>query len=74
MSDHLLRILVVEDNPFDLAQLRRIFSESGYPVDITHCVRAEQALDLLESGNTAFDLLICDYNLPGPRPASMLSG
>ncbi|MGI9287507.1 MAG: EAL domain-containing protein [Pseudomonadales bacterium] len=65
MSDHSLRILVVEDSPHDLQQIRRAYSESGYPVDIKHCVRAEEALDLLTSSNIVFDVLISDYHLPG---------
>src|SRR5581483_4214697 len=60
-----LRILLVEDNRHDREVFLRAFDESPHPVEITECVRAEEALVVLREHATAFDLLVTDFQLPG---------
>jgi signal transduction histidine kinase len=64
-----LRILLVEDSAHDVLAFRRAFKKSQIASEITHCVRAEQALERLnadpEHGTASFDLVVTDYKLPG---------
>src|ERR1700682_516295 len=60
-----LRILLVEDNRHDRLAFRRTFAQSEVPCKITECVRAEEALGLLDHTGSAFDLVVCDHKLPG---------
>jgi len=60
-----LRILIVEDNKHDMIAFRRAFKESLIPCDITEYVRAEEALDRIQSDENLFDVIITDYKLPG---------
>jgi diguanylate cyclase (GGDEF)-like protein/PAS domain S-box-containing protein len=59
-----LRLLIVEDNPDDVASIERLFRKKNIPAQITHCVRGEDVLDLLQ-GDGGFDAIITDYCLPG---------
>jgi len=60
-----IRILFVEDNPDDAVSFRRCLTSSDYNSEITHCVRAEDALALVNGGNTEFDILVSDHKLLG---------
>jgi signal transduction histidine kinase len=64
-----LRILLIEDSAHDVLAFRRAFKKSRVASKITHCVRAEQALEQLsadpEHGAASFDLVVTDYKLPG---------
>ncbi len=60
-----LRLLLVEDNKHDVLAFRRAFRDSQFPCKITHYTRAETALERLTADTADFDLVICDYNLPG---------
>ncbi len=60
-----LRLLLVEDNKHDVIAFKRSLRDSQLPHEITHFPRAEPALERLISDSAAFDLLVCDYNLPG---------
>lgn len=64
MPDHSEpRILIVEDNPVDLALIQRILEEAGYSC---HAVSsAEDALAELE--NTNYELALVDIGLPGAQ-------
>jgi len=79
----------VEDNPDDAISFHRCLTNSEYDVEITHCVRAEDVLDLVNGGNTEFDILVADhkllgmtglelcielYNIEVPFPLLMLTG
>jgi CheY-like chemotaxis protein len=59
-----LNILLVEDNEHDRAAFRRAFK--GYPAmnAITECVRAPEALSLIEKDPSAFDVVVIDHHLP----------
>ena len=67
-----LRILLVEDNEHDKLLLRRAFKKSQVSCEITECMRAEEAMRLLNVGSVRsgvnppnFDLLVIDHGLPG---------
>lgn len=60
-----LHILLVEDNKHDRIAFNRVFRESGIPYDITECGRAEEALELLEAGESSFNIVVIDHGLPG---------
>jgi len=70
-SDNPLRILLVEDSEHDVLVFRRAFKRSQVPCEITHCMRAEEALERLavpfetQHPATAFDLIVTDHKLPG---------
>ena len=55
----------MEDNPDDAISFRRCLTNSDYDVEITHCVRAEEVLDLVNGGDTDFDILVSDHKLLG---------
>jgi signal transduction histidine kinase len=60
-----LRILLVDDDRHDRTVFRRAFLQSHDPAEITECVRAEEALELLRTEPLRFDLVVSDYKLPG---------
>lgn len=55
----------MEDNPDDAISFRRCLASSDYDAEITHCVRAEEVLDLVNGGETDFDILVSDHKLLG---------
>lgn len=60
-----LRILLVEDDEFDVAVFRRAFRKSGVACEIIRCRRAEEALEGLQITELELDLLVTDHKLPG---------
>jgi signal transduction histidine kinase len=60
-----LHILLVEDNEHDRRAFRRAFRKSEVPVELTECVRAEEAMERLRIDISPFDLVVADHNLPG---------
>ncbi|MCP4345473.1 MAG: response regulator [Desulfobacterales bacterium] len=60
-----LRILLVEDSDHDRLAFRRSFQKNPFSAEVTECVRAEEALKLLETDTLPFDIVVTDYNLPG---------
>ncbi|HLF95758.1 MAG TPA: EAL domain-containing protein [Methylococcaceae bacterium] len=59
-----LRLLVVEDNTDDVVSIERLFRKKNLSVEITHCLRGEDVLALLQR-DSGFDAIITDYCLPG---------
>lgn len=59
-----MKILLVDDDPFALKLLSHQVANLGLGEVVTH-ERAEDALALLESGNHAFGLILCDLQMPG---------
>src|SRR5688572_6053779 len=55
------RILVVDDEDIICQQLERLYTSSGYLVDIAHT--GEEALKRLENGD--IDVVVTDIRLPG---------
>ena len=60
-----LRVLLVEDSAYDRDAFQRAVKKSDMSVTLSVCVRAEEALQLLEEEPPAFDLIVSDHNLPG---------
>jgi EAL domain-containing protein (putative c-di-GMP-specific phosphodiesterase class I)/ActR/RegA family two-component response regulator len=59
-----MKILLVDDDPFALKLLSRLLANQGFGDVVTH-EHAADALDLLEFGNHAFGLILCDLQMPG---------
>ena len=60
-----LRILLIEDDEFDVAVFRRAFRRSDIPCEIIRCRRAEEALEGMRFAAFDLDLLVTDHKLPG---------
>jgi PAS domain S-box-containing protein len=60
-----LRILLVEDNAHDRIAFRRALQKEQLFCEITECVRAEEALEIVRSDESSFNLLVVDHGLPG---------
>jgi diguanylate cyclase (GGDEF)-like protein len=60
-----LRILLVEDDEHDRVAFNRAMRSSVIECDITECVRACDALDLIRKDASRFDLVVVDHHLPG---------
>ncbi len=60
-----LRILLVEDDEFDVAVFSRAFRRGNIPCEIVRCCRGEEALEGLRDAELEIDLLVTDYQLPG---------
>ncbi len=60
-----LRILLVEDDEFDVAVFGRAFHRSETPCEIVRCHSGEQALEGLRDAEIELDLLVADHLLPG---------
>jgi PAS domain S-box-containing protein len=63
--DDRLRILLIEDSEHDWLSFRRAFQKSQVASEITCCVRAEEALQRLDTDSSSFDLVVTDHKLPG---------
>lgn len=60
-----LRILLVEDDEHDRVAFNRAMGNSVIDCEITECVRACDALELIRSDASRFDLVVVDHHLPG---------
>jgi PAS domain S-box-containing protein len=60
-----LRILLLEDNEHDRFAFGRALQKARICCDITECVRAEEALEFVRSGDNAYNLMVVDHGLPG---------
>lgn len=60
-----LHILLVEDSEHDLIAFRKAIQKGHAPIDLSHYVRAEDALERLMADASWFDLIVTDYKLPG---------
>ncbi|NWC95158.1 MULTISPECIES: response regulator [unclassified Pseudomonas] len=58
-----LRILLVEDHPFQLLATQCLLRNYGYH-DLALAENAEQAMRLMTQTETPFDILLCDQCLP----------
>ncbi|MBN1867578.1 response regulator [Candidatus Sumerlaeota bacterium] len=68
-----LRILLIEDDRDDALFVRKAFEKSQVPCELTHCFRAEEALERLHHDPTAFDVVVTDYLLPGMSGLDLIS-
>ncbi len=60
-----LKILLVEDDEHDRIAFRRALRGTKMGWEITECVRAGDALDLIRADASLFDLVVVDHHLPG---------
>ena len=65
VRDKRLCILRVEDSELDWLSCRRAFQKSQVASEITCYVRAEEALQRLDTDSSSFDLVVTDHKLPG---------
>ena len=63
MPEHHLRILLVEDHPFQLIATQCLLKNFGF-TQLTLAENAEQAVRQMSRSETPFDLLLCDQCLP----------
>lgn len=63
MSRHRLRILLVEDHPFQLISLQILLNNHGL-YRVTPALNAAEAIAALERSSEPYDLLLCDQRLP----------
>lgn len=61
-SPHTIRILLVEDHPFQLIGLEKQLNRMGF-FNLASALDIEDALKLMNAGRR-FDFLLCDQNLP----------
>jgi diguanylate cyclase (GGDEF)-like protein/PAS domain S-box-containing protein len=59
-----MSILLVEDNEHDRAAFHRAFRGIEFNCTITDCVRAPEAVDMIEADPLAFDVVVIDHHLP----------
>lgn len=60
-----IRILLVEDNEYDAFSFQRALRKSQVEAEIITHIRAEEALQALQTADQPFDLIVSDYRLPG---------
>ncbi len=60
-----LRILLVEDDEFDVAVFGRAFRRGKIPCEIIRCRSGEEVLEGLRDAELELDLLVTDHQLPG---------
>ena len=63
MPEHHLRILLVEDHPFQLIATQCLLKNFGF-TQLTLAENAEQAIRQMTRARTPFDLMLCDQCLP----------
>jgi len=66
-----MRVLVADDHQLFLDGIRHILKKLDEVVDITEATHAEQAINILESGQS-FDLILVDLSMPGMDGMSIL--
>ncbi|WP_122765332.1 response regulator [Pseudomonas viridiflava] len=63
MPNYPLRILLVEDHPFQLLATQCLLKSFGFE-QLTPAENAGQAIRLMTQAQTPFDILLCDQCLP----------
>jgi DNA-binding NtrC family response regulator len=64
------RVLLVDDDQWVLASLRRLLERRGY--EVVACLAPLEALALVEHGQR-FDVLVTDLSMPGLRGSALLA-
>lgn len=60
-------VIIIDDNPGDIALTQEAFAENGMPADFTAAMSGDEALELLKSIGKETrlpDLILLDLNLP----------
>ncbi|CAM2985844.1 Response regulator receiver domain-containing protein [Pseudomonas gessardii] len=63
MPERQLRILLVEDHPFQLLAIQSLLKSFGF-TQLTPAENAEQAIKLMRTTEVPFDVMLCDQCLP----------
>lgn len=63
MPERQLRILLVEDHPFQLLAIQCLLKSFGF-TQLTPAENAEQAIMLMRKTKAPFDVMLCDQCLP----------
>ncbi len=63
MPERQLRILLVEDHPFQLLAIQCLLKSFGF-TQLTPAENAEQAIMLMRKTEAPFDVMLCDQCLP----------
>jgi CheY-like chemotaxis protein len=63
MAKNTLRILLVEDHPFQLIATQILLNNQGYYL-LTPALTAAEAMMAMENAEEPFDVLLCDQCLP----------
>ncbi|MDQ6931460.1 MAG: response regulator [Candidatus Eremiobacteraeota bacterium] len=63
MTGHVFRVLVADDDPAICTLIETVLKKGPY--GIVTCTDAESALVAVHREEEAFDLIICDFMLPG---------
>ena len=63
MPKHKLRILLVEDHPFQLIAIQVLLNNQGYFL-LTPALTAAEAVQAMERAAQPYDLILCDQCLP----------
>jgi FOG: CheY-like receiver len=63
MFKHSLRILLVEDHPFQLIATQILLNNQGYFL-LTPVLTAHEAMAAMERSPEPYDLILCDQRLP----------
>ncbi|WP_347901268.1 response regulator [Pseudomonas purpurea] len=71
MLEHDLRILLVEDHPFQLIATQYLLESFGFG-QLTTTNNAENALQLMIQARRPFDILLCDQCLPDLRGLELI--
>ena len=67
----MLTIAICDDNPEDMARLRRLLAESGTSCSVTEYTDAEALVEDLEKHARQFDIYFLDIYLPGQDGISL---
>lgn len=59
-----MNILFIEDDMIETMKLKRTISKLQLKHNITEAKNGEEALDILQSGNTLPDIILLDLNMP----------
>ena len=71
MSSNPLRILLVEDHPFQLLATQCLLRSFGFQL-LTPAENAEQAIRSMTLAEAPFDILLCDQCLPDLRGLELI--
>ncbi|WP_024680833.1 response regulator [Pseudomonas syringae] len=72
MSKHSLRILLVEDHPFQLIATQVLLNNQGYFL-LTPALTAAEAMDAMHRSPEPYGLLLCDQCLPDMAGIELIS-
>ncbi len=67
-----MRLLLIEDNPDDVAIVERLARSSPLPVEVTAHSNGVEALEWLARAEVPPDLVLLDIGLPGTRGTDIL--